>query len=455
MARYENILQAIGRTPLIRLRRIGTDIASPIYAKVESLNPGGSVKDRVGFAMVEAAEKAGLLKPDGTIVEATAGNTGMGLALVAAVKGYRLIVVLPDKMSAEKISLLRAYGAEVVITATNVPPDSPESYNGVADRLAREIPGAYRPDQFSNPNNPLAHYLTTGQEIWTDSEGHVEVFVASMGTGGTISGTARYLKERNPAITIVGADPEGSILSGDAPHSYKVEGIGEDFIPKTFNRQVVDEMVRVSDKDSFNTARRLAREEGILAGGSSGTALAAALKYAQRLTQPREIVVLLPDTGRNYISKIFSDEWMRENGFWQDRVARPVKIAQVLGQKKVLPPLISVQPQDKLKAAIQLFQQHNISQLPVIENNRVVGSLNEASIMKTLHDGVDLNNQEIRAVMGKPLPVLDENTDIAEAYRLLLGGSPAIVVLRGETPFGLISRFDFINALINQDTYGI
>ena len=455
MYKYENILQAIGRTPLIRLRRIGADIASPIYAKVESLNPGGSVKDRVGFAMVEAAEKAGLLKPGGTIVEATAGNTGLGLALVAAVKGYRLIVVLPDKMSAEKISLLRAYGAEVVITATNVPPDSPESYNGVADRLAREIPGAFRPDQFSNPNNPLAHYLTTGQEIWTDSEGRVEVFVASMGTGGTISGTARYLKERNPAITIVGADPEGSILSGDAPHSYKVEGIGEDFIPKTFNRQVVDEMVRVSDKESFNTARRLAREEGILAGGSSGTALAAALKYAQRLTQPREIVVLLPDTGRNYISKIFSDEWMRENGFWQDRVTRSVKIAQVLGQKKVLPPLISVQPQDKLKAAIQLFQQHNISQLPVIENNRVIGSLNEASIMKTLHDGVDLNNQEIRAVMGKPLPVLDENTDIAEAYRLLLGGSPAIVVLRGDTPFGLISRFDFIKTLINQDQHGI
>jgi cystathionine beta-synthase len=455
MAKYENILQAIGRTPLIRLRRIGADIASPIYAKVESLNPGGSVKDRVGFAMVEAAEKAGLLKPGGTIVEATAGNTGMGLALVAAVKGYRLIVVMPDKMSSDKISLLRAYGAEVVITATNVPPDSPESYNGVADRLAREIPGAFRPDQFNNPNNPLAHYLSTGPEIWADSEGLVEVFVASMGTGGTISGTARYLKERNPAITIVGADPEGSILSGDAPHSYKVEGIGEDFIPKTFNRQVVDEMVRVSDKESFNTARRLAREEGILAGGSSGTALAAALKYAQRLSKPREIVVLLPDTGRNYISKIFSDEWMQQNGFWQDRVARPVKIAQVLGQKKVLPPLISVQPQDKLKTAIQLFQRHNISQLPVIENNQVVGSLNEASIMKTLHDGVDLNNQEIRAVMGKPLPVLDENTDITEAYRLLLGGSPAIVVLRGEAPFGLISRFDFINTLINQDNHGI
>jgi cystathionine beta-synthase len=455
MAKYENILQAIGHTPLVRLQRIGADIASPIYVKVEPMNPGGSVKDRVGLLMIEAAEKAGLLKPGGTIIEATAGNTGMGLALVAAVKGYRLIVVMPDKMSGDKISLLRAYGAEVVITATNVPPDSPESYNGVADRLAREIPGAFRPDQFNNPNNPLAHYLSTGPEIWADSAGRVQVFVASMGTGGTISGTARFLKERNPGITIVGADPEGSILSGDAPHAYKVEGIGEDFIPKTFNRQIVDEMVRVSDKESFNTARRLAREEGILAGGSSGTALAAALKYAQRLTEPREIVVLLPDTGRNYISKIFSDEWMQQNGFWQDRVTRPVKIAEVLNQKKVLPSLISVQPQDKLRAAIQLFQQHNISQLPVIENQRVVGSLNEASIMKTLHDGVDLNNQEIRAVMGKPLPVLDENKDIAEAYRLLLGGSPAIVVLRADAPIGLISRFDFINTLINQDKHEI
>ena len=451
MATYNNILQAVGRTPLVRLNRIAAGVTSPIYAKVESLNPGGSVKDRVGVAMVEAAEELGLLKPGGTIVEATAGNTGVGLALTAAVKGYRLIVVLPDKMSAEKISLLRAYGAEVVITATNVPPDSPESYNGVADRLAREIPGAFRPDQFSNPNNPLAHYLTTGREIWEDSEGRVQVFVAGMGTGGTISGVARYLKEKNPAITIVGADPEGSILSGDAPHSFKVEGIGEDFIPKTFNRQIVDEMVRVSDKDSFNTARRLAREEGILAGGSSGTALAAALKYAQRLASPQEIVVLLPDTGRNYISKIYSDEWMTENGFWQGPVKRPVKIAEVLGQKKNAPPLISVHPQDKLRLAIQLFQTHAISQLPVIEDDRVVGGLNEASIMKSLHDGVDLNNQEIRAVMGKALPVLDENTDISEAYRLLLGGSPAILVLRNSIPQGLISRFDLINSLIQKD----
>lgn len=451
MAKYNTILEAVGRTPLIRLNRIGSDLTSPIHVKVESSNPGGSSKDRIGIEMIRAAEEAGVLQPGGTIIEATAGNTGVGLALTAAVKGYRLIVVLPDKMSGEKIALLRAYGAEVVITATNVPPDSPESYNGVADRLAREIPGAFRPDQFNNPRNPLAHYLTTGPEIWEDSQGRVDVFVAGMGTGGTISGVARYLKEKNPKIIIVGADPEGSILSGDSPHSFKVEGIGEDFIPKTFNRQIVDEMIRVSDRESFNTARRLSREEGILAGGSSGTALAAALKFAQRLEKPLEIVVLLPDTGRNYLSKLYSDDWMRQNGFWQGHQERSVKIAQVLGEKKNAPSLISVVPQDKLKVAVQLFHRHNISQLPVIENDKVVGALNEASIMKSLHDGVDLNNQDIGVVMGNPLPVLDEGTDISEAYRLLLGGSPALVVTRNGAPFGLISRFDLINTLINKE----
>lgn len=451
MAQYQNILEAVGRTPLIRLNRIGSELASTIYVKVESLNPGGSSKDRIGIEMVRAAEAAGILKPGGTIVEATAGNTGVGLALTAAVKGYKLIVVLPDKMSGEKIALLRAYGAEVVITATNVAPDSPESYNGVADRLAQEIPGAFRPSQFNNPHNPLAHYLTTGPEIWEDSQGKIDVFVAGMGTGGTISGTARYLKEKNPAITVVGADPEGSILSGDTPHPFKVEGIGEDFIPKTFDRQLVDEMIRISDHDSFNTARRLTREEGILSGGSSGTALAAALKYAQRLEKPQNIVVLLPDTGRNYLSKIYSDEWMRENGYWQNHQERSLKIAEVLGQKKDAPSLISVTPQDKLKVAVQLFTRHNISQLPVIEGGKVVGSLNEASIMKRLHDGVDLNNQDIGVVMGAPLPVLDEATDSAEAYRLLLGGSPALIISRNGTPFGLISRFDLINTLINQE----
>lgn len=262
MPTYEHILQVVGRTPLIRLNRLTQGILSPLFIKAEFLNPGGSTKDRIALLMVEAAEKAGQLQPGGTIIEATAGNTGIGLVLVAAVKKYRCIFVLPDKMSQDKINLLKAYGAEVVITPTSIPPDSPESYNGVAERLAKEIPGAFRPHHFENPNNPLAHYLTTGPEIWTDSEEKIEVFVAGMGTGGTISGVAKYLKEKNPNIIIVGADPEGSILSGDQPKSYKVEGIGEDFIPKTFNRQLVDEMIRVSDKESFNTARRLAREEG-------------------------------------------------------------------------------------------------------------------------------------------------------------------------------------------------
>lgn len=446
MASYGNILQAIGRTPLIRLNRIAADVASPVYIKAEFLNPGGSIKDRIAVAMIEAAEREGLLQPGGTIVEATAGNTGVGLALAAAVKGYRLIVVMPDKMSQDKIALLRAYGAEVVITATSVPPDSPESYNGVADRLAREIPGAFRPNQFANPNNPLIHYLTTGPEIWEDSGGQVEVLVAGMGTGGTISGTARYLKEKNRNLVVVGADPEGSILSGDTPRSYKVEGIGEDFIPKTFNRQVVDEMIRVSDKESFNTARRLAREEGLLVGGSCGTAVAAALKYARRLARPQVIVVVTPDTGRNYMTKIYNDAWMQENGFWEDRARPSVTVGQVLGGKLNLRTLISVTPRDKLRHAVNLMQAYNISQIPVIEDARVVGSLSEGTVMKLLHDGLDIANQEISAVMAKPLPVLDEKTEISEAYRILLGGVPGIVVTRDGQPTGVVTRADLISS---------
>ncbi|HNX34223.1 MAG TPA: cystathionine beta-synthase [Kiritimatiellia bacterium] len=447
MPRYNTILDAIGHTPLVRLHKLTAGLASTIDVKVEALNPGGSVKDRPARYMLEAAERAGLLKPGGTIVEATAGNTGAGLAQAAAVKGYKLIVVLPDKMSGEKIGLLRAYGAEVVITPTSVAPDSPESYNGVAARLAREIPGAFRPAQFDNPDNPLAHYLSTGPEIWSDTQGEFDVFVAGMGTGGTISGIGKFLKELDPAITVVGADPEGSILSGDTPRAYKVEGIGEDFIPKTFNRQVVDEMVRVSDKDSFNTARRLAREEGILAGGSSGTALAAALAYARRLTEPKRIVVLLPDTGRNYLSKMYSDAWMRENGYWEDARSPDVPIGSLLAKKGVLPSLISVSPHDKLSHAIALIAAHQISQIPVIENHAVVGSLNESSVMKTLHDGIQPDVQEIRAVMGAPLPSLDEAADLSEAYRLLFAGAPAIVVTRDRQPHGVVTRFDVIAQL--------
>ncbi|MCB4790341.1 MAG: cystathionine beta-synthase [Elusimicrobia bacterium] len=451
MARYNNILEAIGRTPLVRINNITQDIRSEIYVKAEFLNPGGSIKDRVALAMIEAAEKDGLIKPGGTIIEATAGNTGVGLAMTAAVKGYHSIFVMPDKMSQDKINLLKSYGAEVVITPTSVPPDSPESYNSVADRLAQEIPGAYRPNQFENANNPLSHYMATGPEIWVDSEKRIDVLVSGMGTGGTISGTAKYLKEKNPHIVIVGADPEGSILSGDSPRPYKVEGIGEDFIPKTFNRQLVDEMIRVSDKESFNAARRLAREEGILAGGSAGTAFAAALKYAKRLEDPKFIVVLLPDTGRNYLNKIFSDSWMQENGFWEGRENRPVKVKELLDARRNLPPLISVQPHETLASAVKLMHRYNISQLPVIDNRKVIGSLNEASVMKNLSDGIDFSKQNISAVMGKPLPHLHEDQEISEAYRILLSGSSGIIVLRNdENPVAILTRSDIIDYLITR-----
>ena len=451
MARYNDILEAIGKTPLIRLNRIFFGLRSQVFAKAEFLNPGGSIKDRIGLAMIESAEKDGLLMPGGTVIEATAGNTGVGLALAAAIKGYRCIFVMPDKMSSDKINLLKAYGAEVVITPTSVPPDAPESYNGVAERLSKEIQGAFRPNQFANPHNPRAHYLSTGPEIWQDTDGKIDVLVAAMGTGGTISGTAKYLKEKNPDIVIVGADPEGSILSGDAPKGYKVEGIGEAFIPKTLDRQLVDEMVRVSDKESFNMARRLAREEGLLVGGSAGTAVAAAFKFVQRLREPKYIVVILPDTGRNYINKFYSDAWMQENGFWEGREVRAVKIKQVLGNKEEFPALIYIESKDTLKKAVQMMQEYNISQLPVIDDKEVVGSLNESLLMKLFHDGIHFSQQKILAVMGKPLPVLEEGADISEAYRLLLSGATGIVILRDNAPVGLITRTDVVRFGLSQE----
>src|SRR4051812_48487873 len=360
----ENVLQAVGHTPLVRLRRLTEGVRAAVCVKVESLNPGGSVKDRVGVAMVEEAERRGWLRPGGTIIEATAGNTGVGLSLAAAVKGYRCIFVLPDKMSGEKVRLLRAYGAEIVITPTAVAPDSPESYNGVADRLAREIPGAWRPNQFGNLVNPEVHYRSTGPEIWEQTRGRITAFVAGVGTGGTISGVGRYLKERNSAIKVVGAAPEGWVLSGDSPRSWKVEGIGEDFVPKTLNSQVVDEWVRVGDAESFHTARLLARKEGILAGGSSGTAVAAALRYARRLG-PRDLVVALcPDTGRNYLSKFFDDRWLAENRLsWDPQPTNTVgDLLKARGPRQ----LATVSHGATVMSALELMQASGISQLPVL-----------------------------------------------------------------------------------------
>ncbi|MCL5734212.1 MAG: pyridoxal-phosphate dependent enzyme, partial [Actinobacteria bacterium] len=344
----------------------------------------------------------------------------------------------------DKVNLLRAYGAEVVITPTSVPPDSPESYNGVAERLAREIPGAFRPNQFANRNNPEAHYHSTGPEIWEDTEGKVDVLVAAMGTCGTISGVGRYLKEKNPEVVVVGADPEGSILSGDSPHSYKVEGIGEDFVPATFNRQVVDEFIRVSDQESFTVARRLAREEGLLAGGSAGTAVAAALKYAERLTSHKVMVAVLPDTGRNYLSKIFSDRWMEENGF-AELPAMRTTAADVLVTKGGCPRLISVGPEDSLLQAIGLMSGEGISQLPVLKEGELVGALTETATAKALHDAPDPSRLAVRDAMGRCLPEVDMGTEISEVYRLLLSGNAGVVVLEEARPIGFLSRIDLVS----------
>jgi cystathionine beta-synthase len=439
----DNILEAIGHTPLVRLRRSTEHLAPTVCAKVESFNPGGSTKDRVALNMILAAERKEALKPGGTIIEATAGNTGLGLALVGAVRGYRCIFVLPDKMSEDKVRLLRAYGAEVVITPTNVPPDSPESYNGVADRLAREIKGAWRAGQFTNLENPQAHYEQTGPEIWEQAGGRVTVFVAAAGTGGTISGVGRYLKEKNPAIRVIGADIEGSILSGGTPGPWKVEGIGEDFVPSTLNAQVVDEWIRVSDADSFITARRVARQEGILLGGSSGTSLAAAFRYAQRCKPEDLIVVLCPDTGRNYLSKMYDDAWMAHNGYLEVAPEQTTAgdVLQALGREGKLACLL---PDDSLQHAADMFHERGISQMPVIENGKIIGAVQEITIVHALHGGLDSRSATVRQVMARPMPAVEVSMLLQEIYRLLLAGNQAVVVMRDSRLVGLITRSDLM-----------
>jgi cystathionine beta-synthase len=439
---HDSILRTIGWTPLVRLRDCAAGLQPTMMVKVESSNPGGSIKDRVALAMIAEAEHEGWLRPGGTIIEATAGNTGVGLAMVGAVKGYRCIFVLPDKMSNEKISLLKAYGAEVVITPTNVPPDAPESYNGVADRLAREIPGAWRPNQFANMANPEIHYRSTGPEIWKQTEGRVTVFVAGAGTGGTLSGVGRYLKEQNPDMRIIGADPEGSVLSGGTPKAWKVEGIGEDFVPKTFNSQLVDEWLRVSDAESFHVARELARHEGILVGGSSGTAVAAALRYARRLGKEHLVVALCADTGRNYLSKQFDERWMAENHL--THTVSPAQTIEDLLKARGPRHLVTITPDARADTAIDMLEKHGISQLPVLADGKPVGSIQEVTLARILHDESDPSHVSVGEVMARPLPTLDMRVHLDEAYRLLLSGNTGILATDGLRVVDIVTRIDLI-----------
>ena len=442
----ENALAAIGNTPLVRLNKVTDGAECLVLAKVEYMNPGGSVKDRPAVAMLRKAEEAGLLKPGGTIVEPTSGNTGSGLAMAAAIHGYRCILVMPDKMSKEKIDLLRAYGAEVVVTPSNVATDSPESYYGVANRLASEIAGAYQPNQFHNHHNPDAHYATTGPEIWEQTRGTITHFVAGVGTGGTISGTARYLKDQNPKIHVVGADPEGSIYSGDTPRSYSVEGIGMNYLPETVDLKVIDEMVRVSDRESFLMARRITREEGLLVGGSSGTAAVAAVKLAKTLPKDAIVVVIFPDSGRGYMSKIFNDEWMIANGFLAEGKRRAT-VGDVLRSKTPAPPLITVQDTDTVRTALDLLRRYEISQIPVVRGREQVGSINDVAVMQAVFDQSDILHKPVSEVMGRSFPTLESSDEIDLAYKLMTLANPAIVITDAGEPIGVLARQDIISYL--------
>ncbi len=447
----ESILDLVGHTPMVRLQKVARGVKPVILAKLEQLNPGGSVKDRIALTMIEDAERSGLLRPGGTIIEPTSGNTGHGLAMVAAIKGYNMVFVMPDKMSAEKISLLRAYGADVVVCPTNVERESPQSYYSVAERLSHEIPGAFQPNQYFNQRNPEAHYRTTGPEIWEQTEGRVDVFVAGMGTGGTISGVARYLKEKKPSVQIVGADPEGSIYSGSV-RPYKVEGVGEDFMPGTMDIKLVDQVVQVNDKQSFVAARRLAREEGILVGGSSGMALHAALEVARDRGPDDVIVVLFADTGRNYLSKFFNDEWMRQNGFLARLGA--VRIREVMAEHpQGMPPLVTVEASRTVGDAIDLMQRYGISQLPVTEDTNghlVVGTLQERTLLDRVYHDPSVVTTAVSSAMDAPLSQVGVDSSIDDAFEPLLRGEQAVLVVESGEPVAVITRSDLLEFVAHR-----
>jgi len=450
---HDSLIEIFGNTPLIRLRRVTGGAAAQVLAKVEYFNPGGSVKDRIALRMVEAAEACGALRPGGTIVEPTSGNTGIGLAIVAQEKGYRCLFVCPDKVGQDKISVLRAYGAEVVVCPATVSPAHPDSYYSVSDRLARETPGGWKPNQYANAENPASHYHSTGPEIWEQTDGKITHFVAGIGTGGTISGTGRYLKDVSGGrVRVIGADPEGSVYSGGSGRPYLVEGVGEDIWPETYDKNICDQIIAVSDAESFRMTRRLAREEALLVGGSGGLAVVAALRIAQSAAPDDVIVVLLPDGGRGYLAKIFNDEWMADYGFLAAETAEP-RIADVLESKQGgLPPFVHAHPDETVAAAIESLREYEVSQLPVLSAEppvmaaEVIGSIVERDLLNALVSGRARADDPVRGHMSAPLPMVGSGESVSRAVTALEKSGAAVVLVDGK-PAGLVTRQDVLTYL--------
>jgi cystathionine beta-synthase len=459
---HDSLIELVGNTPLVRLRKVTSELAArgsapTVLAKVEYFNPGGSVKDRIALRMVEAAEASGALRPGGTIVEPTSGNTGVGLAIAAAEKGYRCVFVCPDKVGQDKLSVLRAYGAEVVVCPTVVSPDHPDSYYSVSDRLAHEIPGAWKPDQYANPENPASHYHSTGPEIWAQTDGRVTHFVAGIGTGGTITGAGRYLKEVSGGrVSVIGADPEGSVYSGGSGRPYLIEGVGEDIWPATFDPDICDEVIAVTDAESFLMTRRLAREEALLTGGSCGLAVVAALRVAANCGPDDMIVALLPDGGRGYLGKIFNDEWMADYGFLTTPSAEPTAADVLAGKARGLPQFVHTHPAETVSTAIEILREYEVSQIPVINEEppvmvgEVVGSIVERDLLDALIAGRARPQDPVASLMSPPLPMVGSGEPVSTVVAALEKGGATVVLMDGK-PVGMITRQDMLAFLSDQD----